>query len=277
MVSMGNVFAFKELWSAIRGFIPHGAKEAPLEQQMAGGLLPSFDDEAISAALDAALVQHKSREYLDRIKEVRLALKPHQRERWRKVYGSIKLTERHEDVLSSRKQVKVEAGAKGPARDDTTEEYQRRQRDYEYTLEDPRLQHLIIVSEMARDHGVDTARKYLVNSDFALERSLAEQAKEKLEELKKVGSEKLVNGSYMLFLGNEYDAIRERADREGWSREEFETALKNAIISKTAREKRELAQAKRDRILHARPKALGIIIGLTVVMIAAISLIQFLK
>lgn len=274
-ISLGNMYALKELWGAIRGFIPHGAKEAPLEQQMASGFLPSFDDEAICAALDAALVHHKGPEYLARIKEVRIELKPHQRERWRKVYGTIQLTERHKDVLSSRKHSKIEASSKGPAREDSVEEYQRLQRDYEYTLEDPRLQHMIIVSEMARDQGVDKAREYLINSDFALEKSIAEQAKEKLEELKKTGGEKLTRGAYSLFLGDEYDRIC--TQNMGKSMDELEKILSAALVAKTAREKHALAQAKRDRILHARPVVLGIIVGLTAVMIAAMSLVQFLK
>lgn len=276
MVNLSNAFAIKEIWNAVRGLIPSSAKEVPLEQQMASGLIPSYDDEAISAALDAALVQHKGQEYLDRIKEVRAILKPHQRERWRKVYGSIKLTERHEDTLSSRKHTKVEVSTKEGAREDTTEEYQRRQRDYEYTLEDPRLQHLIIVAEMTRDHDAETAKAYLINSDFALEKSIAEQAKEKLDELKTSAGKKLTAASYSFFLGSDgYDEVANRTT--GRPQEEIEKALSAALVAKTTREQRELDQAKKDRILHARPKYLGIIIVLTVVMIAAISLIQVLK
>jgi hypothetical protein len=275
-VSLGNMYAVKEIWNAVRGLIPSSAKEVPLEQQMASGLIPSYDDEAISAALDAALVQHKGPTYLTWIKAVRAILKPHQRERWRKVYGTIKLTERHEDVLSSKKHTKVEASAKGAAREDTTEEYQRRQRDYEYTKDDPRLQHLIIVAEMVRDHSAEAAKVYLISSDFALEKSLAEQTKEKLDELKTAAGKKLTAASYSLFLGSDrYDEVVNR--NTGKPQEVLEKDLSDALVSKTARDRRELKQAKRDRILHAKPKALGIIIGLMAAMIAAMSLIQFLK
>lgn len=275
-ISLGNMYAVKELWGAIRGLIPSQGKEAPLEQQVASGLIPSYDDEAISAALDAALSELKGDVYLRRIKELRATLKPHQRDRWRKVYGTIKLTERHEDVLSSKKHTKVEASAKGAAREDTTEEYQRRQRDYEYTLEDPRLQHLILVANMVRDRGLSFAKQYLIDSDFALEKSLAEQTKEKLDELKTAAGKKLTATSYSLFLGSdEYDKVVNR--NAGRTQEEIEKALSDALVSKTARERRGLEQAKRDRILHARPKALGIIIGLMAAMIVVMSLIQYLK
>jgi hypothetical protein len=274
MMNLGSVFAVKELWGAIRELIPNSHKE-PLEQQMAGGFLPTFDDEAISAALDAALVEYKGKEHLDKLKQVRMVLKPHQRDRWRKVYGTIKLTERHEDVVCSEKKTTVEASTRGPAREDIAKEYQRLQRDYEYTLEDQRLQHLILVSEMARDEGVDKAKEYLITSDFAFEKSLTEQAKEKFDELKKAGGEKVVDGSYMLFLGREYTAIHERRNQEGLSREEFEVALKNALVFKTASERRKLEVAKKERVFHAKPGALVIVIVLTAVMIAAIGLIQF--
>lgn len=271
MIDMGNAFAFKEIWNAIRGIIPHGAKETPLEQQMAGGLLPSYDDEAICAALDATLVSLKGQAYLDKIIEVRAALQPHQRERWRKVFGNINLTERHENAISSKKSTKVEASAKGPAREDSTEEYQRRQRDYEYTLEDPRLEHLILVSEMARDHGVDRAVTYLITSDFALEKSLAE----KFDALKKMGGEKLTRGAYSLFLGDEYERICEQ--NPGKPVDELEKIFESALVAKTAREERTLEKARKDRILHARPVMLGITIALTAVMIATIGFIQFFK
>lgn len=275
MVNIGNAFALKEIWNGIRGFIPHGSKEAPLEQQMASGLIPSYDDEAISAALDAALVHEKGSEYLDHIKAVRAELQPHQRDRWRKVYGNIKLTERHENALSSKKSTKVETSAKGPGREDSTEEYQRRQRDYEYTPEDPRLQHLVLVSEMARDQGVDMAIKYLITSDFALEKSLTQQATEKFESLKKSGGEKLTRGAYSLFLGDEYDQICEQ--NQGKPMEELEKILSAALVAKTARDQRELVHAKKNRLLHAKPVVLFFVIALTATMIVGIGLIQFLK
>lgn len=275
-ISLGNMYAVKELWGAIRGLIPSQGKEVPLEQQVASGLIPSYDDEAISAALDAALNELKGDVYLRQIKELRATLKPHQRDRWRKVYGTIKLTERHEDALSSRKHTKVEASAKGAAREDSTEEYQRRQRDYEYTLEDPRLQHLILVANMALEHDLSFAKQYLIDSDFALEKSLAEQTKEKLDELRTAAGKKLTAASYSLFLGSdEYDKVLKR--NAGKTQEEIEKALSDALVAKTARERRELDKARQDRILHARPTALGITIGLIAMMIAAISLIQFLK
>lgn len=275
MFNLGNAFALKEIWGAIQGFIPHGSKETPLEQQMPSDLIPSYDDEAISAALDATLAKEKGLEYLDRIKAVRANLQPHQRDRWRKVYGTIKLTERHENATSSRKHTKVEASAKGPAREDSTEEYQRRQRDYEYTLEDPRLQHLVLVSEMARDQGVDEAVAYLIISDFALEKSIAEQAKEKIGALKKAGEEKLTRGAYSLFLGDEYDRICEQ--NQGKPMDELEKILSAALVAKTARDRRELVQAKKSRMLHAKPLALILVIGLTAAMIVAIGFIQFLQ
>lgn len=275
MIDVAKIYAIKEFFGALRGVIPHMGKEDPLEQQVPSGLLPGYDDDAVMAALDATLVKERGQEYLNRITAVRAKLEPHQRSRWRKVYTTIKLTERHEDVLCSRKRTKVEASPKGPAREDSTEEYQRLQRDYEYTLEDPRLQHLILVSEMVRDQGVEAAVEYLIASDFALEKSVTQQATEKLSELKKAGGEKLRRGAYRLFLGDEYEKIFEQ--NPGKPMEELEKIFESALVAKTAREEEALEQARRDRILHARPLMLGITIAMAAVMIAAIGLIQFLR
>lgn len=271
MIEVGKVFALRELWNAAREFFPHGPRETPLKQQMPSNLLPTYDDEAITAALDAALAKEKGPEYLARIKEVRAKLQPHQRERWRKIFGTIELTERHENVISSRKHTKTEASAKGPAREESIEEHARWQRDYEYTLEDPRLQHLILVSEIARDQGVDKAVEYLMVSDFALEKSFTEKA----EEFTKSASEKLALASYSFFLGDEYDKICEQ--HQGKPMEELKKILSETLVAKTARDRRELVRAKQERILHARPGKLLIAVGVLVVLIAAISLTQFLK
>ena len=262
----------KELVEAARRFIPHGGKkDAPPEQQMPADFLPSYDDEAICAALDAKLVKGldekelNGREVLKYIQEIRAKLEPHQRKRWRNIFGTIKLTDQYEDVLSSRKHTKVEASAKGPAKEEVTEEYHRQQKFYAYTLEDPRLLHLILVAEIARDQGVDNAVKYLTDSDFALKKSLFEEVGEELESWKRAIGEQLSRASYQVFLGDEYEKIC--ASNAEAPFEKVEKLLNRALVAKTARRKRRLEVAKKTRIFHARPLALSLLVLTTIVMI----------
>lgn len=270
-MDIAGALAFKELMDVIRGLVPHGGKkDAPPEQQMPADFLPSYDDEALCAALDAALVRVKEAEglaYLKHIQAVRAKLEPHQRNRWRNVFGTIKLTDRYEDVPSSTKHTKVEASAKGPAKEETTTTTERRQQFYAYTKDDPRLQHLILVAEIARDQGIDGAVKYLIDSDFALKTSLFEQGEEKLESWKKAAGEKLSRASYRVFLGKEYEKIRERNADAPF--EETKKLLEKALTEKTARDKRRLTVAKKTRIHHARPIGLILLALATIVMILA--------
>ncbi len=275
MINLGNLFALREVWQLLKGIVPDSTKDEPLTQQKPSNLIPSYDDEAIAAALDTALYTLKGVEgaaYLGWIEQVRAELLPHQRERWRKVYGNIVLTERHENRVCSEKTNRVEASAKGPARDESSKEYKREAKDYEYTLEDPRLQHLVVVAEMVRDHGVAKAKRYLLESDFVLEKSLFEQGKGELGSLKDSGMEKLSRASYSLFLGKEYEEIC--AWNAGAPFEEVEKLLKEALVAKTARRKRRLEVAKKTRIFHARPFALSLLVLATIVMILATAYLE---
>ncbi|MBP9751593.1 MAG: hypothetical protein KBD19_01900 [Candidatus Moranbacteria bacterium] len=126
---------------------------------------------------------------------------------------------------------------------------------------------------------IDSVIDHLEKSGFLSTDSLKRKAEElfgKGKELAKEVSHKAKLASYHLFLGNEYDEVVRGRDT-GKPDKDLEKDLSDALVSKTARDRRELKQAKRDRILHAKPKALGIIIGLMAAMIAAMSLIQFLK
>lgn len=136
----------------------------------------------------------------------------------------------------------------------------------------------LVASGKEEDAAINTVIDRLEQSGFLSTDSLKKMAEElfgKGKTIAKETSHKAKLASYHLFLGNEYERIMQR--NKGKSAEDMEKALSAALVAKTTRERRELDQAKKDRILHAKPKVLGIVIVLTVVMIAAISLIQFLK
>lgn len=137
------------------------ATEAPLKQQMAT-VLPSRNDEAMQSAIDAGLVEITGgRTHLERIQRVRKALTKEQREDWRLNLCSLALTERFEIVTVSETITRTNPGEPddtdaplNPRRRNARtgqeridRKFDRRPRDYEWTKDDPRIKHLILVSQ----------------------------------------------------------------------------------------------------------------------------------
>ena len=67
------------------------------------------------------------RKYLDAFQNILLSLKPHQREQWRRIVAKHVLTEKHEQVVTSRKTIKT--GGKAAARETDKESPSLRRRD----------------------------------------------------------------------------------------------------------------------------------------------------
>lgn len=166
-----------------------GQPEAPLKQQTTSILKPR-NDEAIQFAVDAALRKVKDGEqHVKNIQAVRVALDPHQQTDWRKNLGTHELTERFEHVMASET---ITRGGRGnqqqagvaPAQggqEKIERKFERRPRDYELTDDDPRVQHLVLVSkivsaEATLDLGVDQAKAYLLSAGLISKQSPAQQA-----------------------------------------------------------------------------------------------------
>lgn len=193
MASFGGM-AFYEALRSLRGLFSSGSADISITQQQASALLPTRDDEAIQLALDATLVEQSGGlEHLARIQKVRKALEPHQRTDWRVNLGSLKMTERFEQVMISETttvanpgdpadpplgQRRRNTGQKGQQR--VERKFDRRQRDYEWTAEDPRIKHLLLVSALVENNSVSKAKAYLLTAGLIKEKSTAQQASEKV-------------------------------------------------------------------------------------------------
>ncbi len=163
-----------------------------LTQQVAT-MLDRRSDEAILMAVDAALAQMSGgAEHLRRVQLVRVALAPHQQTDWRMNLTTIAMTERFENYVSERITELGNESAQAesldqrrrnnkPRRPVVREKFDRRKIDYEWTPQDPRVQHLILVStivsaESEETAGVELAKKYLLSAGFIQAKSAAEKA-----------------------------------------------------------------------------------------------------
>jgi len=166
-----------------------GQPEAPLKQQTTSILKPR-NDEAIQFAVDAALRKVEGgKQHVKNIQAVRVALDPHQQTDWRKTLGTHELTERFEHVMASET---ITRGGRGnqqqagvaPAQggqEKIERRFERRPRDYELTADDPRVQHLVLVSkivsaEATLDLGVAQAKAYLLSAGLISKQSPAQRA-----------------------------------------------------------------------------------------------------
>jgi hypothetical protein len=168
-------------------------------------VLPSLNDEAIQSALDSVL----SHGELKRVQMVRDILEPHQLRRWRETIGTLELTEKFENVVVSEKTIKTSKG--GSDREETTRTFDRRKRDYEYTREDPRVRHLRLVAIIVKDKSKNgtklnatKAKAYLLKAGMILEKSPADQAKEKVAEVRKRAADTAYHGATKIALGKKY-------------------------------------------------------------------------
>ncbi len=196
-----------------------GQPDEPLKQQTTSILKPR-NDEAIQLAVDAALrklpdgVQHVAN-----VQAVRAALEPHQQTDWRKNMGSLELTERFEHVMASetitrggrgnQQQAAGAAAQPGQGGQERIERrFERRPLDYEYTKDDPRVQHLVLVSkiisgEATPELGVAKATAYLLSAGLISKQSPSQKVA--------AAKDASVRGLYQATLGRPaYDEVQRR-------------------------------------------------------------------
>lgn len=212
--TQGIISVISNIYEAVGGiggwksFLGFGKKErvaeAPLTQQMTT-VLPSLNDEAIQAALDSILTPDQ----LKMVQMVRDILEPHQLSRWRKTIGTLELTEKFEHVVVSEKTTR--SGRDDRAREETTRTFDRRKRDYEYTRDDPRVQHLRLVASIVKGSSQNGTKKnaikakaYLLGAGMILEKSPATKVKEQLDEAREKVSDLAYHGAVKMALGRRY-------------------------------------------------------------------------
>lgn len=259
--------------------------EAPLQQQTTSVLSPR-NDEAIQFAIDAALRKLPGgKQHISNIQAVREALEPHQQTDWRKNLGSLILTERFEHGMASETITRggrgnqQQAGA-APAQggqEKVERKFERRPRDYELTADDPRVQHLVLVSkivsaEATPAQGVAKAKAYLLSAGLISKQSPAQRAAAAAEQ----GTRKATNAIHSYVGGvksNDAELVRlENAIETAVSPEakgQAEEALRNFLAgrSRLANTQRE----QKDRVGTFRFRVLIII-----VVIAGLALATFL-
>ena len=230
-----NGVAFYEALKGLRGLFSSSGADISISQQTASAILPSRDDEAIQLALDATLneLENHGPAHLARVQRVRVALKPHQRTDWRVNLGSLKMTERFEQVMISETTTRNHPGEQGDQPDPALQQrrrnggrhgqerierkFDRRQRDIEWTLEDPRVRHLILVSRIVEQgdrqqvngipQGVPDAISYLFSAGLIKEKSATEIGSEVASAALEGVSKNAFRGVASLQLGDAYDVI----------------------------------------------------------------------
>lgn len=273
------------IWEALKGMTTlfGSNKDDSLTQQTASALMPTFDDEAIQAALDTTLYSIDPL-CLEKVQKVRAALEPHQRDRWRKVITTLKLTEKFEAFVVSERTAKTNGSdtdqvidpqtqsqrRRTPgkqAREETTRTFDRRKRDYEYTAEDPRVQHLVFIGKLVSNEidetlGIAKAKNYLLSSGMILEKSLASQGAEKVSKATTATLDATYKTAARLALDDLYALIDRLPESD-----EREKLIAQALEWKSKESKRELVALKANRF----PKkaiiaaAMGIIIILAII------------
>ena len=255
---------------------------AKLTQQTAGGIVPTLDDEAILLAVDQAVSQLTTEGPLKvdgklvmrKITALRSKrLKPHQNDRWRKIITTLKLTEHFEQFATSVVEKNPPSGAevpkegemvnvpfsnadgrrqnqqrqgqqqKKPGLHEIIRSYQRMPKDYEYTWEDPRVGHLVMVAGLIEgDDPQYDPRKGIDNFEAAYEYLLSNCFDEKsaIEKTKKL-YEAIASGAYdvliSLGLENDFSTVEKNVaeddpDLIAKLNAGYETALDQAISRK---------------------------------------------
>ena len=269
-------------WDAVKAVRAMAAPKP--EQQTAAGIFPTLEDEAILLAVDEAVARLSpdrsdiknpamkvdGRKVMRKIKALRKRLKPHQRERWRKIIAVLELTEHFEVFATSiitktpngtksqeGEEVDVPFGTDGRRQanqkakkgglHEVIKNFQRVARDYEYTWEDPRVGHLVYVASLITtdDPKYDPANstddfkdayEYLLGNFFD-EKSISELAIEKTKKL----YEDIMSGAYdaliSLGLSDDLKAAEQLvpsgvANRIALLDVAYEQAIRNAIARK---------------------------------------------
>lgn len=273
----GAASAAWEAFKAVRDF--RGGDK--LTQQTAGGVMPTLEDEAILLAVDQAVSQLTAdgplkvdgKKVMKKIAALRSKrLKSHQRDRWRKIVATLILTEHFEKFETSvvtkmpasgtgvpkeGDQVNVPFGPGGRRQQQNNTKktglheiirsFQRVHKDYEYTYEDPRVGHLVMIAGLIAsddpqydpDKDIDDfkmAYEYLLSNYFD-EKSISETAIEKTKKL----YEAIASGAYdvLISLGLENDfstvemnVAKDDPERIAKLNAGYETALDQAITRK---------------------------------------------
>lgn len=228
-----------------------GKTEEPLKQQTTSVLNPR-NDEAIQLAIDAALTKVPGGlAHLHNVQAVRVVLEPHQREDWRKNIGTLLLTERFEHVLASetitrgnaggQNQSQAAAGQPPRGQEKIERKFERRPLDYEWTAQDPRVQHLVLVSKVVSSEttlkkGVAKARAYLLSAGLIAEQSPTEKAAASA----KKGEGMVASAIYSLIGTAEAKAevrrleIAIKAAPNDAARQPLQENLRRVIVSETA-------------------------------------------
>lgn len=278
-----NAFALWEALKGISGLFGSKGLEDTLTQQTASTIVPTLDDEAIQAALDTTLYSIDP-QYLEKVQKVRAALEPHQRDRWRKVIATLKLTEKFEAFVVSERTAKtngsntdqvIDPQTQGQrrrtppgkqAREETTRTFDRRKRDYEYTAEDPRVQHLVFIGKLVANEtdeelGITKAKSYLLSAGMILEKSLASQGAEKVSKATTATLDATYKTAARLALDDLYALINRLPESD-----EREKLIAQALEWKSKESKRELATLKANRF----PKKAIIMATIGIIIILAI-------
>lgn len=286
------------IWEAFKGlaglFGGETATEKPLHQQMTD-VMPSLKDEAIQIALDNCLTQEQFRN----IVKVRSLLEPHQRARWRETIGTLQLTEKFQKFLASEKitdyrddqQQQQGAQPKGKGKNNILKEvvrtFSRHSHDYEFTLKDPRVKHLILIADLVDDAeiGNDEEKRlawikdHLLTAGLIREKSVAQEIKEEtaqtLGAIRDKTSSTLHNAAAQMVLGKDlYETIDATADKD-----ERDKSLAKAIAeahtdeAKKLRHLRAQRYAQRQVIIRGFPIGWASIGGIAAILLLIATLI----
>ncbi len=266
------------IWEAFKGlaglFGGETTTEKPLHQQMAD-ILPSLKDEAIQIALDNCLTQ----EQLRNIAKVRASLEPHQRARWRETIGTLQLTEKFQKFLASEKitdyRDNQQQGTqpKGKGKNDILKEavrtYTRHAHDYEFTAKDPRVKHLVLITNLVDDVEVGSdeekrlawIKEHLLTAGLIRKKSVAQEVKDEaaqsIKDITSTVSTTLHNAAAQLALGTTaYETIEAIGDEKARA-----TALAQAITDKYVAEVKKLKDLRAQRYVQKQVTICGFPMG----------------
>lgn len=262
-----------------------GQPEAPLKQQTTSVLKPR-NDEAIQFAVDAALLKvPDGPQHIRNIQAVRQALEPHQQEDWRKNLGTHELTERFVDVMASETITRTNRGDPNQAsvgqqprggQEKIERKFERRPLDYELTIDDPRVMHLILVSEVVRaeatlEQGVAQAKDYLLSAGMITRLSTAQQAAAVTKKTKDAAA----SGMYQSILGRQAKDEVQRREQviEATQDDATRTRLKRELEAYTVAQSRIADANAKEKIFAAFARFLGFLAALFIIgLIIAASL-----
>lgn len=244
---VASVGSWMGMWQGIRELrgLFGGAAESPLTQQTTSEIIPTLDDEAVRAALLAALYHLPKIGEIEGPERVKLlerlfsSLEMHQVDRFGKILAKIELTEHFEDFIASetfekygwpsqeadpqdsqdpqaqsmRRRQQQQKGGKGGTSIIEKNQIQRQRvkKDYEYTKDDPRLNVLVTLSDIVHASGVETAKAWLIMNNFIHEQSVAQKLKDGAVKAKDSAVSGIYHAITSLQLGPYYGLIMQYA------------------------------------------------------------------